>query len=168
TYDYSNAKIECRDGSYTPPDGYCPAKNTLATDVPALAKRGAVNKEDSDNPLPLKVSGDYNGYVVFISRYALAVQQENRQSLIGPKTGLRAACLSGVVTGKLADPSRPREQGDIALAAGDLDEAVSGLLTDGLAASDAKGQTVPSGFSRVDAFRAGVLYGQNICNARYS
>ncbi|MGW0248733.1 metallopeptidase [Nocardia goodfellowii] len=168
TYDYSTSKVDCRDGSPTPPVTYCPAKNVIATDVPALAKRGAVSKEEEDSPLPVKVSGDYNGYVVFISRYALAVQQEKKQPLTGAKTGLRAACLAGVVTGKLADPARSGQQGDIALAAGDLDEAVSGLLTDGLAASDARGQTVPSGFSRVDAFRAGVLYGENVCTARYS
>lgn len=46
---------------------------------------------------------------------------------------------------------------------GDLDEAVSGLLTDGLAASDVNGETVPSGFSRVDAFRTGVLGGEQAC-----
>ncbi len=50
---------------------------------------------------------------------------------------------------------------------GDLDEAVSGLLTDGLAASDVNGETVPSGFSRVDAFRTGVLGGEQACEGRY-
>jgi len=52
-------------------------------------------------------------------------------------------------------------------APGDLDEAVSGMLTDGLAASDVNGNTVPSGFSRVDAFRTGVLGGEAACNGRY-
>jgi hypothetical protein len=73
-----------------------------------------------------------------------------------------------VATGKLAEPNRPVSQGDITLSPGDLDEAVSGLLTDGLAASDVQGKTVPSGFSRVDAFRAGVLNGENTCTSRYS
>lgn len=53
------------------------------------------------------------------------------------------------------------------LSPGDLDEAVSGLLTDGLAASDVNGNTVPSGFSRVDAFRTGVLGGEAACSGRY-
>jgi predicted metalloprotease len=167
TYDYSGAKIDCRNGVTTEPVSYCPAKNTIATDIPALAERGTSNI-DEDDPLPVKVTGDYNGYIVFISRYTLAVQQNNGQKLVGAKTGLRAACLSGVVTGKLAQPGRTASQGDIVLAAGDLDEAVSGLLADGLAASDAEGKTVPSGFSRVDAFRAGVLYGKNSCTSRYS
>ncbi|MFG1794337.1 metallopeptidase [Nocardia sp. NPDC049149] len=166
-YDYSGANLSCSNGVATEPVSYCPAKNTIGTDIPALAQRGASNW-DVDDPLPVKVTGDYNGYIVFISRYTLAVQQNHGQQLVGPKAGLRAACLSGVVTGKLALPGRPVSQGDIGLAAGDLDEAVSGLLTDGLAASDAKGQTVPSGFSRVDAFRAGVLNGENTCMSRYS
>ncbi|WP_278264960.1 metallopeptidase [Nocardia sp. AG03] len=167
SYDYSGARIECADGAPTEPVTYCPATNVIATDVSGLAQRGAVDTDD-DGPLPVKVSGDYNGYVVFISRYTLAVQQSHGQALTGAKTGLRAACLSGVVTGKLAEPNRPVSQGDIQLSAGDLDEAVSGLLTDGLAASDAEGNTVPSGFSRVDAFRAGVLNGETTCLSRYS
>jgi len=146
---------------------YCPAKNTIATNVADLAERGVAD-DDVDNPLPVKLTGDYNGYVVFISRYTLAVQQSHGQKLVGAKAGLRAACLSGVVTGELSDPDRSRAEGNITLAAGDLDEAVSGLLTDGLAASDAQGKTVPSGFARVDAFRAGVLNGENTCLSRYS
>ncbi|MFE7721463.1 metallopeptidase [Nocardia rhizosphaerihabitans] len=167
SYDYSGARIDCKDGAVTEPVTYCPAKNVIATDVPGLAARGSVDTDD-DGPLPVKVSGDYNGYIVFISRYTLAVQRGQGQQLTGAKTGLRAACLSGVVTGKLAQPGRPASQGDIQLSAGDLDEAVSGLLTDGLAASDAEGKTVPSGFSRVDAFRAGVLNGETTCLSRYS
>lgn len=166
-YDYSGADIECADGAVTDPVSYCPATNVIATNVAGLAERGAIDTDD-DGPLPVKVSGDYNGYVVFISRYTLAVQRSHGQELTGAKTGLRAACLSGVVTGKLAEPNRSADQGDIQLSAGDLDEAVSGLLTDGLAASDAEGNTVPSGFSRVDAFRAGVLNGETTCLSRYS
>ena len=45
----------------------------------------------------------------------------------------------------------------IALTAGDVDEAVSGILKNGLVASDVNGESVPSGFSRIDAFRVGVL-----------
>ncbi|MGW0180372.1 metallopeptidase [Nocardia sp. NPDC003345] len=164
TYSYDGAEVRCRDGVSTEPVTYCPASNTIATNVEGLAERGTAD-DDSDVPLPVKVTGDYNGYVVFISRYTLSVQKNRDQDLVGAKTGLRAACLSGVATGELAQPGR--SQGDITLAAGDLDEAVSGLLTDGLAASDVEGKTVPSGFSRVDAFRAGVLGGEETCSARY-
>ncbi|MEU1984327.1 metallopeptidase [Nocardia sp. NPDC019395] len=163
-YRYDGAEIDCSDGVSTEPVTYCPANNTIATNVEGLSDRGAP-ADDADASLPVKVTGDYNGYVVFISRYTLAVQRSRDQELVGAKTGLRAACLSGVATGKLADTGRA--EGDITLAAGDLDEAVSGLLTDGLAASDVEGKTVPSGFSRVDAFRAGVLGGEQTCTARY-
>jgi hypothetical protein len=113
------------------------------------------------------VTGDYNAYVVFGSRFSLAVQRESGQSLTDAKTALRAACLSGVITAALAVDRGPAA-GDFALSPGDLDEAVSGLLTDGLAASDAEGRTVPSGFSRVEAFRSGVLGGRGACDARYN
>jgi hypothetical protein len=53
------------------------------------------------------------------------------------------------------------------LAAGDLDEAVSGMLVNGLAASDVNGESVPSGFSRIEAFRTGVLGDEQRCLARY-
>ncbi|MGW5384824.1 metallopeptidase [Nocardia sp. NPDC003963] len=164
TYRYDGAEITCSDGVATEPVTYCPASNTIATNIDGLAERGTAT-DDSEVPLPVKVTGDFNGYVVFISRYTLAVQRSRDQDLVGAKTGLRAACLSGVATGKLAESGRA--QGDITLAAGDLDEAVSGLLADGLAASDVEGKTVPSGFSRVDAFRAGVLGGEETCSARY-
>lgn len=167
TYSYHGAQVAC---ATAPPTGlvsYCPDTNEIATDVPALAERGR-SATDPDNPLPLKVAGDYNGYIVFISRYTLAVQHSEKQSLTGAKTGLRAACLSGVVTAELSRPGRSPQQGDITVAAGDLDEAVSGLLSDGAAASDITGHSVPSGFSRVDAFRVGVLQGRNACGTRYS
>ncbi|MFI6870122.1 metallopeptidase [Nocardia sp. NPDC050406] len=166
TYSYDSAKLNCRNGADTVPVTYCPATNTIGTDLPALVERGTSNDDEQDG-LPVKVTGDYNAYVVFISRYALAVQRDAGQALTGAKTGLRAACLAGVITAKLADPSTHSE-GSITISPGDLDEAVSGLLTDGLAASDTEGKTVPSGFSRVDAFRAGVLGSQNTCAARYS
>jgi predicted metalloprotease len=166
-YDYHGAQLNCRDGSDTVPVTYCPATNTIGTDVPALARRGAVNSGDQD-AFPTRIGGDYNAYVVFVSRYTLAVQHDAGQTLTGARTGLRAACLSGVITAKLADPKRTATQGDISLSLGDLDKAISGLLADGLAASDTAGNTVPSGFSRVDAFRAGVLGTRQTCESRYS
>lgn len=53
------------------------------------------------------------------------------------------------------------------LAAGDLDEAVTGLLTNGLAASDVGGTTVPGGFTRIHAFRAGLLGDTERCYQRF-
>lgn len=160
-FDYHSAKLDCSDATSTAPVSYCPATNTIGVDVAALAQRGAADAEEQD--LPKQVNGDYNAYIVFISRYALAVQHDRGMDLSGAKTGLRAACLSGVITKALGSGTF-----DITLSPDDLDKAVSGLLTDGLAASDALGRTVPSGFARIDAFRAGVLADdQNTCNARY-
>ena len=79
------------------------------------------------------------------------------------KTAVRAACLSGAWTAATA----VGEAGGLTLSPGDLDEAVSGLLSDGLMASDVNGNTVPSGFARVDAFRSGVLGGEQACENRY-
>ena len=55
----------------------------------------------------------------------------------------------------------------IALTAGDVDEAVSGILVNGLAASDVNGDSVPAGFSRIDAFRLGVLSDADRCFKRF-
>ncbi|MCM6776145.1 metallopeptidase [Nocardia sp. CDC159] len=167
TYDFHGANLKCRNGADTVPVTYCPATNTIGTDVPALAERGAAHDDERDN-FPTRVTGDYDAYVVFVSRYTLAVQGNAGQRLTGAKAGLRAACLSGVISAELAEPENSPKPGDLRLTAGDLDKAVSGLLTDGLAASDVEGKTVPSGFSRVDAFRAGVLGTQQTCVSRYS
>jgi hypothetical protein len=67
-------------------------------------------------------------------------------------TALRTACLTGMVERKLgqtADAATP-------LTSRDIDQAVAGLLGNGLAASDADGITVPAGFNRIAAFRAGL------------
>ncbi|MFI1915121.1 metallopeptidase [Nocardia sp. NPDC020380] len=166
-FTYGTAKMNCRNGADTEPVTYCPATGTIGTDLTALRQRGAADTDEQDG-LPIRVTGVYTAYIVFISRYALAVQHAAGQELTGAKTGLRAACLSGVITAKLADPSRSGAAGGITLSSADIDEAISGLLSDGLAASDTDGKTVPSGFSRVDAFRAGVLGNQQTCAARYS
>jgi hypothetical protein len=55
----------------------------------------------------------------------------------------------------------------IQLGAGDLDEAVAGVLTNGLVASDVEGEYAPAGFARVDAFRTGVLSDEDNCYQRW-
>ncbi|MEV2224663.1 hypothetical protein AB0E01_32990 [Nocardia vinacea] len=46
-------------------------------------------------------------------------------------------------------------------------EAVSGLLADGLVAGDVDGKVVASGFQRLEAFRTGVLDGEQTCLTNY-
>lgn len=160
-FDYSGVGRGCSDGALTRPVSYCPSANRIGTDVPALARRGGTMADD--DPLSAVVDGDYNAFVVFVSRYVLAVQQDRKLSLTGAETaGLRTACLSGVVTTRLSEPGS-----DPHLSAGDLDEAVSGLLADGLAAADVNGKVVPSGYQRLEAFRTGVLDGESACLAKF-
>ncbi|WP_063049050.1 hypothetical protein [Nocardia arthritidis] len=160
-FDYSGVGRGCSDVTLTRPVSYCPAVNRIGTDVPALARRGGPMA--GDDPLSAVVDGDYNAFVVFVSRYVLAVQQDRKLSLTGAETaGLRTACLSGVVTTELSRPGS-----DPHLSAGDLDEAVSGLLADGSAAADVNGKVVPSGYQRLEAFRTGVLDGESACLSRF-
>ena len=81
---------------------------------------------------------------------------------------LRTACLTGVATVKMSKTVTTPDGNTIALTAGDVDEAVSGILTNGLAASDVNGESVPSGFSRIDAFRVGVLGEADRCFKRFA
>lgn len=160
-YDYDGVAGKCPNSTVTQAVSYCPATGTIDADVPALAKRAV--PADSGTLLSAVVGGDYNAFVVFVSRYMLAVQQDRKLSLVGAATaGLRSACLSGAYS---ADLSRPGS--DPQLSVTDLDAAVSGLLSDGLAAGDVDGNVVPSGFDRLAAFRTGVLEGADSCYATF-
>ena len=97
-----------------------------------------------------------------MSRYTLAVQRERGDPLDTPVAALRTACLTGVGQRAMAEPG-----GDLVLTAGDLDEAVAGLLTNGLVASDVNGVKVPAGFTRITAFRAGVQTDMANCFDRF-
>jgi len=169
TLDLAGVDRGCPDADATEPVAFCPATNTIGVDLSALAERGRPSAGDGAGIVSVDVTGDYSAYVLLASRYTLAVQQQAGMSLSGPQAALRAACLSGAVTAALSPDNARTTDGTrrVWLSAGDLDEAISGLLSDGLAASDVDGNTVPSGFSRVDAFRTGVLGGQKACDGRY-
>ena len=75
---------------------------------------------------------------------------------------------------RLPHRSRPEPDGrpsasnnQLVLSAGDLDEAVSGLLTNGIVASDVNAMTVPSGFTRILAFRSGLAGDLERCYERF-
>jgi predicted metalloprotease len=160
--DFTGIVKNCAPDTGVEPASYCPATGTIGTDVPELAKRAGQQRGD-DEPLSAVVDGNYNAFILFVSRYMLAVEQNRKLSLTGADTaGLRTICLSGVVSTKFSDPGS-----EVQLTAGDLDAAVSGLLADGLAASDVDGKVVPSGFQRLDAFRTGVLDGEGACLTNY-
>jgi hypothetical protein len=113
-------------------------------------------------------SGDNTAYSVLVSRYMQAIQhQRGGVMLDNAEAALRTACLTGVATVKMSKSVTTPDGNTIALTAGDVDEAVSGILTNGLAASDVNGESVPSGFSRIDAFRVGVLGEVDRCFKRF-
>ncbi|MFC9995981.1 metallopeptidase [Nocardia sp. NPDC127526] len=160
-FDYGGVD-RCANVTATNPVSYCPATGTIGMDVPDLARLSRGN--DSGEILSAEVSGDYTAFILLISRYMLAVQQDRNLGVTGADTaGLRAACMSGAFTTKLSEPGS-----DIRLSADDLDEAVSGLLSDGLAASDVNGEVVSSGFVRLEAFRTGVLDGEQTCLSTFN
>ena len=113
-------------------------------------------------------AGDNVAYSVLVSRYMLAIQQQHGGvKLDNAEAALRTACLTGVATVRMTKEVTTPDGQTIALTAGDVDEAVSGILTNGLVASDVNGESVPAGFSRIDAFRVGVLGDVDRCFKRF-
>ena len=155
---------DCQDAKASPPVSYCPATNSIVVDLPALATIGKV-ADEKEHTLP---QGDDTALSIVMSRYALAVQRERGLPMHSPWTALRTACLTGVVHRKMAEPIDLPSQKQLLLTAGDLDKAVSGLLTNHLVASDADGTSVPAGFTRIAAFRGGVAGDMDACYSRYS
>ena len=67
----------------------------------------------------------------------------------------------------MAQPMSITSGQGLTLGAGDLDEAIAGLLTNGVVASDVDGATLPAGFTRVSAFRSGLLSDADDCYRRF-
>ncbi|GFG77013.1 lipoprotein peptidase LpqM [Mycobacterium paragordonae] len=153
----------CSDAKPSPPASYCPATNTINVDLPALATMGKVAGE-KEHSLP---QGDDTALSIVMSRYALAVQHERGLAMQSPWTALRTACLTGVAHRKMAENIELPSGNSLVLTAGDLDEAVAGLLTNHMVASDADGISVPAGFTRIAAFRSGVGGEMDGCYSRY-
>jgi predicted metalloprotease len=154
----------CPDVRPSPPASYCPATNTIIVDLPELEAMG-VQSDSEDGGL---ASGDNTAYSVLVSRYMQAIQHARGGVLLdNAEAALRTACLTGVATVKMSKNVTTPDGNTIALTAGDVDEAVSGILTNGLAASDVNGESVPSGFSRIDAFHVGVLGDVDRCFKRF-
>jgi predicted metalloprotease len=154
----------CPDARPSPPVSYCPATNTIIVDLDELEVMGT----QSDTEEGGLASGDNTAYSVLVSRYMQAIQHARGGIVLdNAEAALRTACLTGVATVKMSKTVTTPDGNTIALTAGDVDEAVSGILTNGLAASDVNGESVPSGFSRIDAFRVGVLGDEDRCFKRF-
>ncbi len=155
---------DCPDAKASPPAAYCPATNTIVIDLPGLAAMGK-KADTNEQSLP---QGDDTALSIVMSRYTLAVQHERGLPMQSPWTALRTACLTGYTHRKMAEPIDTPDNKQLLLTAGDLDEAVSGLLTNHMVASDADGVSVPAGFTRIAAFRGGVAGNMDTCFSRYT
>ncbi|MDT5345402.1 MAG: hypothetical protein QOE52_4586 [Mycobacterium sp.] len=153
----------CADARPSPPASYCPATNTINIDLPDLQKMGTHTDEHSRQLL----QGDDTSFSVATSRYMLAVQRQQGLSLTGERAALRTACLTGVAQRNMSERVALPSGRALVLTAGDLDEAISGLLTNHLVASDANGDTVPAGFTRIFAFRSGLVGDAAQCYGRF-
>jgi predicted metalloprotease len=150
---------ECSDAKPSPAASYCPESNTIFVDVPTLAEMG----RPSDREDYTLLQGDNTALSVVTSRYALAIEHEHGEPLDSATAALRTACMTGVAQRAMS------ENGGLALTltAGDLDEAVAGLLTNGMVASNVNGETVPAGFTRIVAFRSGLGGDADLCYNRF-
>jgi len=154
---------DCDDAKPSPPASYCPSTNTISVDLSAMQELGAAASERNK----VLIQGDNTALSVLTSRYALAVQHEKGDPLDTAAAALRTACLTGFAQAAMSTPIELPSGGNLTLTAGDLDEAVAGLLTNGLAASNANGDTVPAGFTRIVAFRSGLAGDQDLCYQRF-
>nr|WP_319434835.1 neutral zinc metallopeptidase [Mycobacterium sp. RTGN5] len=143
---------------------YCPDANTIAVDMPKLTQMGI----PADEAHGFLIQGDNTALSVFISRYVLALQHERNMPLDNAEAAMRTACLTGAAQ-RAMTTSRPTSSGEeLILGPGDIDEAVAGLLTNGIVASDVRGEPVPAGFTRISAFRSGLLGdGADACYGRF-
>ena len=150
---------ECSDAKPSPAASYCPESNTIFVDVPTLAEMG----RPSDREDYTLLQGDNTALSVVTSRYALAIEHEHGEPLDSATAALRTACVTGVAQRAMSENAGLA----LTLTAGDLDEAVAGLLTNGMVASNVNGETVPAGFTRIVAFRSGLGGDADLCYNRF-
>ena len=154
----------CSTGQQAKPAAYCPASNTIAIDLPSLQQMGS----PADESQLVLLQGDDTALSVVTSRYVLAVEKEKGAPLDTATAALRTACLTGVAQRKMAEPIQLPSGKSLVLTAGDVDKAVSGLLTNGQVASDVNGKIVPAAFTRILAFRSGLEGNPDLCFQRFS
>jgi hypothetical protein len=154
----------CSGGPSTKFAAYCPSSNTVTVDLPALQQIATPADEQNQEVL---LQGDNTALSLVTSRYVMALQRERGLELNSPAAAMRTACLTGVAQREMAQPISVTSGQGLTLGAGDLDEAIAGLLTNGVVASDVNGATLPAGFTRVSAFRSGLLSDADDCYRRF-
>ncbi|SDM98115.1 Putative neutral zinc metallopeptidase [Allokutzneria albata] len=141
---------------------YCESSNTVGLNMERLAQLGkAPAKQERARAI-----GDFAAFGEIASRYVISVQKAVGLKLSGDVAALRTACMVGNWAGSLLQrPVGGRNPvGTLRISPGDLDEAVTQLLTENtLMAADVGGKPVPSGFARVEAFHVGFLDGISAC-----
>ncbi len=161
------SRVSCASHPPAPetPAWYCPSANTVVVNLDVLQKMGT----PSDESKHVLLQGDNTALSVVTSRYLLALQRQRGVPLDSATTALRTACLTGFAQRAMAKRVDVASGKQLQLTAGDLDEAVAGgLLTNGLVASDVNNDTVPAGFTRIAAFRSGLLSSTaDSCYQRY-
>jgi predicted metalloprotease len=151
------------EASQQQPVAYCPDANAIAVDMPTLRQIGSPADEHDF----VLLQGDNTALSMVTSRYVLALQRERGLPLNSPTAAMRTACLTGVAQRRMADPLRGSSGNQLVLGAGDIDEAVSGLLTNGVVATDVNATPVPSGFTRILAYRTGLVGEADDCYQRF-
>ena len=137
SFDAAGAE-NCADARPSPPASFCPATNTIVVDMPGLADLGAQAPDQQDS-LSL-ASGDNMAYSVLVvpvhARDSAGTRRrETRHRRSRVAHGLPHRGGDGEDDQRVTTPDGET----IALTAGDVDEAVSGILTNGLVASDVNG-----------------------------
>lgn len=138
---------------------YCPDTNTVHVDMPALQALGAAKDEDNEGVL---LQGDNTALSIVTSRYALAAQRERGADIDTTLAAVRTVCLTGTAQNAMTESDAA-----LTLSPGDTDEAVAGLLTNGIAASDVNGYVVPAGFTRIIGYRLGLSGQIDDCFERF-
>lgn len=155
----------CPDAQATQGASYCPSINTVTADLPALQQIGKPGGRKGMTD-PQMLQGDNTAMSIVTSRYVLAIQHERGLPLNSSVAAVRTACLTGAAQRNMAQPVSIPSGKQLVLTAGDLDKAIIGLLVNGVAASDVNGANMPAGFTRVLAFRGGVLNNIDECFER--
>ena len=97
--------------------------------------------------------GDFGSGMLVASAWASSVQHQLGQGIGTDQARRGAECLAGAWTASLSSSLSP----------GDLDEAVTVLVTAGKGAASREGGDRGSAFDRVAAFRAGFKHGPSKC-----
>lgn len=120
---------------------------------------------DEDYALQLSLdplTGDMSVGYLFSTAYSDAVQHALNSQRTGEPRALMNDCLTGAWVAFIVPPIPEERENQLELSAGDLDEAI--ITAIGRSDESTDTNINGSAFEKVDAFRAGVLGGLNVCN----